>query len=128
VTDGVRIDKWLWAARFFKTRALAREAILGGKVHREGHRVKPGRVLQAGDRLSLQRGDELFEITVTVVSDRRLPAAQAAGMYVEAPASLERRESLARGRRQEREARIESPGRPSKRERRQIIGFIRGRS
>lgn len=127
VIEGVSVDKWLWAARFFKTRALAREAVLGGKVHLDGHRVKPGRALKVGDRLTLNRGEEQFEITVMVVSGRRMSAPQARELFREDPASLRRREAAAEQRKQDRDARIESPGRPNKRERRQIIGFIRDR-
>jgi ribosome-associated heat shock protein Hsp15 len=128
VSPDVRIDKWLWAARFFKTRALAREAVLGGKVHLDGHRVKPGRTLKVGDRMTLNRGEEQFDITVRVVSDRRTTAPQAREMFSEDPASLQRREAAAEQRKRDRDARIESPGRPNKRERRQIIGFIRGKN
>lgn len=127
VNPDVRIDKWLWAARFFKTRALAREAVLGGKVHLDGHRVKPGRTLKVGDRLVLNRGEEQFDITVRVVSGRRTTAPQAREMFSEDPASLRRRETAAEQRKQHRDARIESSGRPDKRERRQIIGFVRNR-
>ena len=127
MSEGVRVDKWLWAARFFKTRALAREAVLGGKVHRDGQRVKPGRTLQAGDNLTVQRGEEQFDLTVMIAADRRLSASEASQMFCETPASLQRREAAAEQRKRDREARIDSPGRPGKRERRQIIGFIRGR-
>ncbi len=121
------MDKWLWAARFFKTRALAREAVLGGKVHCNGHRVKPGRTLNVGDQMTVNRGEEEYEITVVAVSGRRGPAPQARQMYSEDPDSILRREAAAEQRKRDREARSASPGRPSKRERRQIIGFIRDR-
>jgi ribosome-associated heat shock protein Hsp15 len=76
MSDTVRIDKWLWAARFFKTRGLAREAIKGGKVQLDGHRVKPSRTLAEGDRLNIRRGDDEYEITVTDVgrAARRPPS------------------------------------------------------
>jgi len=121
----VRIDKWLWAARLFKTRALAREAVSGGKVQCNGHRVKPGRTLKPGDRLSVTRGEELLEITVKQVANRRLSASQAQDMYHEDAASAQRREAAAEQRKRERMARQTSPGRPTKRERRQIIQFMR---
>jgi ribosome-associated heat shock protein Hsp15 len=123
----IRIDKWLWAARFFKTRALAREAVSGGKVQCNGYRVKPGRTLKPGDQLNVTRGDENFQITVMETTNTRLSASQAQLMYVEAPASLQRREAMAEQRKREREARLESRGRPTKRERRQIVDFTRGR-
>jgi ribosome-associated heat shock protein Hsp15 len=124
--ESIRIDKWLWAARFFKTRALARDAIAGGKVQLEGHRVKPGRALKSGDRLSISRGEEVFEITVKTVTDRRGPASQAIQMFSEDAASAVRREAAALQRNAEREAGAGISRRPDKRERRQIIDFTRG--
>ena len=91
----VRVDKWLWAARFFKTRGKAREAITGGKVHLNGNRVKPGRALKPGDRLRIQRGLEEFDITVAIVTDRRGPAVEARELWREDEASRERREAAA---------------------------------
>lgn len=125
MNDKVRIDKWLWAARFFKTRGLARDAIKGGKVQIEGHRVKPGRTLAAGDRLTIRRGEEEFEVTVTDLGDRRLSAAQAQEKYVEDPASVSRREAAAAQRKLDQEARTEHPGRPDKRQRREIVRFTK---
>jgi len=123
----IRVDKWLWAARFFKTRALAREAVLGGKVQCNGHRAKPGRALKVGDQLTVNRGEEQFEITVMAVTARRGSAPQAKQMYEEDSASQQRRTEAAEQRKRERHARVASPRRPSKRERRQIIGFLRER-
>ncbi len=128
MTDKVRIDKWLWAARFFKTRALARDAIKGGKVQIDGHRVKPGRTLAAGDRLTIRRGDEEFQVTVSDLDERRLSAALAQGKYVEDPASVARRESAAAQRKLDQQARAERQGRPDKRQRRQIVKFTKGSS
>lgn len=128
MSEGVRIDKWLWAARFFKTRVLAREAVAGGKVHVGGHRVKPGRVVKAGDVLSVTRGDEVFEITVSVVSNRRGAATEARQLYSEDEASALLREKAALKRRLERAAEVAPARRPDKRDRRQIIGFIRGKN
>ena len=105
MSDGARIDKWLWAARFFKTRGLAREAVKGGKVQMDGHRVKPGRTLAEGDRLTIQRGDEAIEITVTDLGDRRLSATLAQQKYVEDPASVARREAAAEQRQLDQQAR-----------------------
>ena len=127
VSEGVRIDKWLWAARFFKTRALAREMVAGGKVHLEGHRVKPGREVKAGDHLSITRGEEVFEITVNVASNRRGSASEAKRLFKEEEASVLRREQVAQQRRLENSAQAARPRRPDKRERRQIIGCIRGK-
>lgn len=128
MSDSVRIDKWLWAARFFKTRGLAREAVKGGKVQIDGHRIKPGRTLVEGDRLTIQRGDEAIEITVTDLGDRRLSAALAQQKYVEDPNSVARREAAAEQRRLEKEARVERPRRPDKRQRREIVRFTKGSS
>jgi ribosome-associated heat shock protein Hsp15 len=127
MTDPVRIDKWLWAARFFKTRGLAREAISGGKVQLNGHRVKPSRTLKEGDRLDIRRGEEDFRITVADLGDRRVSATLAQEKYVEDPDSLARREAAAEQRKLERQARAERPRRPDKRQRRQIRRFT-GRS
>ena len=127
MSEGVRIDKWLWAARFFKTRALAREMVAGGKVHLEGHRVKPGREVKAGDHLSITRGEEVFEITVNVASNRRGSASEAKQLFSEEEASVLRREHVAQQRRLENSLQAAPPRRPDKRERRQIIGFIRGK-
>jgi ribosome-associated heat shock protein Hsp15 len=123
MTDTVRIDKWLWAARFFRTRGLAREAINGGKVELDGHRVKPGRILKSGDRLSIRRGDDQFEVTVTDLDERRVSAALAQEKYVEDPESAARREAAAEQRKLERQARVDRPRRPDKRQRRQIRKF-----
>jgi len=126
MTDTIRIDKWLWAARFFKTRGLAREAIKGGKVQLDGHRVKPGRTLSEGDRLTVRRGDDEIVLTVTDLGDRRLSAALAQEKYVEDPDSIARREAAAAQRKLDRQARAERPRRPDKRERRQIRRFTKG--
>jgi ribosome-associated heat shock protein Hsp15 len=123
MTNPVRIDKWLWAARFFKTRGLAREAINGGKVQLNGHRVKPSRTLKEGDRLDIRRGEEAFEITVTDLGDRRVSATLAQEKYLEDPESVARREAAAERRKLDRQARAERPRRPDKRQRRQIRRF-----
>ncbi len=91
--DGIRLDLWLWAARFFKTRSLARQAIDTGKVEVDGQRAKPARLLRAGDALTVQRGAERFELTVTGLSDTRGPARIAQTLYVESESSRTRREA-----------------------------------
>jgi len=125
MSDKVRIDKWLWAARFFRTRALARDAIKGGKVQVEGVRVKPGRTLSVGDRLTIRRGEEEFTVTVEDIGDRRLSAPLAAEKFTEDPESRVRREAAAEKRRLDHEARQERLRRPDKHERRQIVRFTR---
>jgi len=124
--EKVRIDKWLWAARFFKTRGLAREAIKGGKVQMDGKRVKPGRTLTEGDRLTVRRGEEEFVITVTDLGDRRLSAELAQQKYFEDADSVARREAAKAQRKLDHQTRAERPRRPDKRQRRQIIRFTKG--
>ena len=88
---GVRIDVWLWAARFFKTRSLAKSAVVGGKVDLGGQGVKPSRMLKAGDVLKIRRGDELYEIEVRALSDVRGSAPVAQQLYFESEESIARR-------------------------------------
>ena len=126
-TKGVRVDKWLWAARFFKTRSIARAAVLGGKVRLDGQRVKPGRTLKEGQKLIVTRGEEHFDITIKMLSDRRVSATLAKDMFEEDPASIERRETQAEENRLQRKSRMGNPGRPDKRDRRLITGFTRKR-
>ena len=123
MSDKVRIDKWLWAARFFRTRALARDAIKGGKVQIEGVRVKPGRSLSVGDTLSVRRGEDEYVITVDDIGDRRLSATLAAKKYTEDPAAKARRESAAEQRKLDWQAKNDRVRRPDKRQRRQIVRF-----
>ncbi len=122
--DKVRLDKWLWAARFFKTRALATEAINGGHVHLNGARSKPSRPLSIGDELSIQKGQDRFDITVLLLADKRGPASIAQQLYEEDEASRLKREELAEQRRLEAAAQPRQQRRPDKKGRRQIIRFI----
>jgi ribosome-associated heat shock protein Hsp15 len=115
----------LWAARFFKTRALAREAIKGGKVQLDGHRVKPGRTLKSGDNLSIRRGEDDYLITVTDLGDRRVSATLAQEKYREDPDSKARREAAAEQRKADYQARADRRRRPDKRQRRQIVQFTK---
>lgn len=123
----VRIDRWLWAARFFKTRALAQAAIRGGHVHLNGVRVKPSRELKIGDSLSIARGVERFDIEVLGLSEKRGPAKVAAELYEEDPASIARREAEREERRLQRQLVTGPERRPDKRARRKIIRFTRKR-
>jgi len=125
-TDPVRVDKWLWAARFFKTRGLASEAIKGGKVDINGSRVKPSRTIQAGDRLQIRRGPYEFEIFVEQISRLRGSATIAQTLYRETPASIDKREAISQQLKAESASHPKFPGRPSKRDRRQIIRFTHG--
>lgn len=125
--DSVRIDKWLWAARFYKTRALAREAIAGGKVHLNGHRVKPGKTIKIGDCLVVGRGEDVYAIRVDDICGQRVSAELANSRYSEEPASRQRREAAAELRKQHKAMQTEAPRRPEKHERRKLIQFTRRR-
>jgi len=122
-SDKVRIDKWLWAARFFKTRALAAEAVNGGKVHLDGQRIKAARTVRVGDVYELQRGWERMTIVVRGLSARRGPASAARELYEETAESIERREREAEQRRLARLQRPVMDHRPNKKERRQLRSF-----
>ncbi len=124
-TEKVRLDKWLWAARFFKTRSLATEAINGGKVHVEGQRVKPSREVHPGQTLTVRTGYLERTVVVRALSTRRGPAPEAAKLYEETEESVERRENEAARRKAEHAFRDPGSGRPTKKERRQIHRFLR---
>ncbi|MBI2782775.1 MAG: ribosome-associated heat shock protein Hsp15 [Gammaproteobacteria bacterium] len=119
----VRLDKWLWAARFFKTRSLAKAAIEGGKVQINGQRAKPSKEIEQGVTLTIHQGWEEKTVVVTALSEQRRGAAEAALLYAETPESLAQREQKAAARRAAR-AGVQYPDeRPSKKQRRQIIQF-----
>jgi ribosome-associated heat shock protein Hsp15 len=99
VVTQVRIDKWIWAARFFKTRGAANEAVLGGRVQLNGERIKPSKVIHAGDTVEVTIGTVRWTVTVTEVDERRRPASVAATMYAETPESRVAREQHALERR-----------------------------
>jgi ribosome-associated heat shock protein Hsp15 len=121
----VRIDKWLWASRFYKTRSLAADAVDGGKVQVNGERVKPAKLLKPGDALSLRNGPYAWNITVLVLSERRGSASEAAKLYSESEESRKAREEKVAMMKSERQSNPFPGGRPTKRARRQIIKFIR---
>ncbi len=121
--DDVRIDKWLWAARFFKTRSVAAEAVGGGKVYVNGVRVKPSRTVKLGDQLEITRGEEHFVVVVRGVSDSRGPASVATTLYEETEESAAKRLVLRDEKRFERISRPVPPSRPDKRARRDIRKF-----
>lgn len=122
----VRLDKWLWAARFFKTRAQAADAAGGGKVQLNGERAKPAKLLKVGDRLVVRTGHDEWTVTVEVLSDRRGPASEAQKLYKEAEQSrLAREETAARLKAERQSAASFAKGRPTKRNRRRIIQFTR---
>jgi ribosome-associated heat shock protein Hsp15 len=123
----VRLDKWLWAARFFKTRALAAEAVGGGKVEVNGIRPKSSRVVRPGDRLSIRRGPYEWTVIVRDVAKLRGPAIQAQALYEETEESIRRREAVAAQMKLERPPTFDSAGRPSKRDRRAMERFTKRR-
>lgn len=118
--NAVRLDVWLWAARFFKTRTLARQAIEAGRVEAGGRRAKPAHAVHAGDALRIVRGEEAFEVEVLALSDARGPASVAQALYRESDESKARREAE-RARRSAERAGYQAPqGKPDKRARRLI--------
>ncbi len=127
MTDtAVRLDKWLWATRFFKTRALAQQAIKGGRVEINGTKPKASRLVRPGDRLQIGKGELVFEVEVLSVGDQRVSAPLAQAMYRETEASVARREALKADRR-ERGGEPGDPGRrPDRRQRRAIRNILRG--
>jgi ribosome-associated heat shock protein Hsp15 len=118
--DSVRIDKWLWAARFFKTRTLATHAVENGKVRIDGERVKPARGVKAGMLLDIDNGATRWEVQVTGLSEVRGSAAVAQTLYAETERSREKRQMLAEEHRFFREPGATIKGRPTKRDRRLI--------
>jgi ribosome-associated heat shock protein Hsp15 len=124
-TDNHRLDKWLWHARFYKTRSLATAAINGGKVHLNAERVKPAHRVRVGDRLSLALEGIVAEFEILVLPRRRGPAAEAQACFLETPASAERRAKLRDQQRLAQVSRPRSDGRPDKRDRRRLMRLQR---
>lgn len=118
--SSVRIDRWLWAARFFKTRSLAKTAVEGGKVHLEGKRVKPSKELSFAQTLEIRRGDTVQTIVVKELSDKRGPATAAQNLYEETAESIELRETRRSVRRMERAGLSVPSGKPDKKDRRAL--------
>ena len=116
----MRIDKWLWAARFYKTRSLAQQAVEGGKVKLNGERVKPAKEVRAGDQLDLRIGTQDWTVSVRQLSDKRGAASVAQTLYEESPESVMRRAEQTALRKLAVEPSQERHGRPTKRERRQL--------
>lgn len=122
-TDKIRLDKWLWAARFYKSRSLAIDAIKGGKVSCAGSRVKPSKEIQVGDQLSIRQGFAVITVQVNALSGKRGSATQAATLYEETPESIQKREQLKAQFMAQPAIRQHGQGRPTKRERRKIVAF-----
>lgn len=123
--DRPRIDKWLWAARFYKTRALATAAVKGGKVHVNDERIKPGRLMRRGDVLRIKRGDDEMTVILRELSSRRGSAVIAQQLYEETAQSIEARQADSEQRRLLRANASPRPARrPGKKERRDLIHFF----
>ena len=123
--NDLRIDKWLWAARFFKTRGLAVEAIKGGKIDVNGQRSKPARAVHINDQIKIRKSPFIYEVIVKALSKHRGPASEACKLYEESDHSITRRKEIAEQIRAEAATHPTYPGRPSKRDRRNIIRFTR---
>jgi ribosome-associated heat shock protein Hsp15 len=119
----MRLDKWLWAARFFKTRTLAQQAVAGGRVQLNGDRTKPAHEVRVADMVEVRVGDWRWEIKVKALSDRRGPAEEARKLYDETEASRAERERRSDLRRWGAEPAATLKGRPTKRDRRRIDGL-----
>jgi ribosome-associated heat shock protein Hsp15 len=123
--DGIRIDKWLWAARLYKTRSLATEAVLGGRVHVNGARVKPSKEIRLDDTVEAKTGTIERTVVVTGLSEKRGPASVAAGLYAETPGSIAKREQQALERRLARPLGADLGARPTKLDRRRLDALRR---
>ncbi len=119
----VRLDKWLWAARLFKTRSLAKDAIEGGKVHYNNQRCKPGKLVETGAELTVRQGWQERIVVVDGISDRRRGAPEAQKLYHETTDSVRKREDLAWQRKTMQAAQLPPARRPSKKDRRDIKRF-----
>ncbi len=122
----LRIDKWLWAARFFKTRSLATAAIHAGHVKLNGHTVKPARELRVGDTLDVAVGDAVWTLVVAGLNEQRRPASEAQQLYTETEQSRAQREAAREARRLAPTPGSDLRGRPTKKDRRKIRGFSEG--
>ncbi|KPD21710.1 ribosome-associated heat shock protein Hsp15 [Idiomarina abyssalis] len=119
--NSIRLDKWLWAARFYKTRALARQMVQSGKVHYEGQRSKPSKIVQVGAFITLRQGFDTKEVEVMALSEQRRGASEAQLLYQETAESVEKREQNAEARKLNALYNPHPEGRPDKKQRRQLI-------
>lgn len=122
-SDGVRLDKWLWAARFYKTRADAREMIEGGKVHYNGQRSKPSKLVEVAAELTLRQGNDQRTVVIEAITDKRGPATVAQKLYRETVESIEKREKVALARKMNALTMPHPDRRPDKKERRDLMKF-----
>ena len=124
MTDSpIRLDKWLWAARFFKTRALAKKAIEGGKVHYQGARGKPSKTVELGAELTVRQGWSELRVIITGLSEQRRGATEARLLYEETSDSITKRQLEIEQRKLQRAAMPQAQQRPTKKQRRQIVRF-----
>ena len=121
--EAVRLDKWLWAARFYKTRTLAKEMIDGGKVHYNGQRSKPNKIVEVGATLKIRQGSDEKEIVVLALATQRRGAPEAQLLYRETEQSLANREKLAMARKMNALSMPHPDRRPDKKERRDLLKF-----
>ena len=119
----VRLDKWLWAARFYKTRNIAKTMIEGGKVHYNGQRTKVSKIVEVGARIKLRQGNEEKEVEVLILSDQRRGAPEAQLLYCETEQSTKKREEIARARKNNTLSMPHPERRPNKKERRDLLKF-----
>lgn len=119
--ENVRIDKWLWAARLFKTRALARTAVQSGKIHYNGQRTKPSKIVELNATLKVPSGFDSKELIINEIFDKRRSASQVLGMFTETPQSIEKRENNAQARKLSAFHSPKPDSKPDKKQRRQII-------
>ena len=123
--ESIRIDKWLWAARFFKTRSLAADAVTGGKIDVNDAGAKPSRIMRLGDKLSIRRGPYESTVVVKGLAKVRGPASEAQLLYEETEESIRNRELASAQLKLERPPEFHSPGRPSKKDRRAVLRFTK---
>lgn len=121
--DAVRLDKWLWAARFYKTRAIAREMVDGGKVHYNGQRSKPSKLVELNAEIKLRQGNDERTVIVSAISGQRRTATEAQTLYRETADSIDKREKLAQARKMNALTMPHPERRPDKKERRDLIKF-----
>lgn len=124
--EGIRLDKWLWAARFYKTRAVAREMIEGGKVHYNGQRSKPSKIVELNAMLTLRQGNDERTVKVLSITEQRRPATEATLLYEETTESVEKREKMALARKMNSLTMPHPDRRPDKKERRDLMKFKHG--
>ncbi|KFC77356.1 ribosome-associated heat shock protein Hsp15 [Buttiauxella agrestis] len=125
-SEGVRLDKWLWAARFYKTRAIAREMVEGGKVHYNGQRSKPSKLVELNAMLTLRQGNDEKTVKILAVTEQRRPATDASQLYEETAESITKREKVSLARKMNALTMPHPDRRPDKKERRDLMKFKHG--